>query len=132
MKALVLALKGPAQRWYTNLPDGHIHSWSQLQSELSTSFRSIKPDELTSCDFHDIKQGDKETLQEYLQRVVKLRAKAPEVPAQSIIDAAIRGLTLGPCGEYLERCMPKIGMSFSRSCKNTASRIEAEGEGSRK
>ena len=62
-KALVLALKGPTQRWYTNFPEGHIHSWSQLRTKLLTSFWSMKPDEVTSCNFHDIKQGEKETLQ---------------------------------------------------------------------
>ena len=56
-KALVLALRGLAQRWYTNLPLGNIQFWSQLRMELSTSFRAVKPDEVTSCDFHNMKQG---------------------------------------------------------------------------
>ena len=33
-KALILALRGPAQRWYTNLPFGSVLSWNQLRKEL--------------------------------------------------------------------------------------------------
>jgi len=59
-----------------------------------------------SCDFHNMKQGSS-TLQEYLQRIVSLRARAPEESKQSIVDAANHGMNLGPCGEYLEHRKPK-------------------------
>jgi hypothetical protein len=36
--------------------------------------------------------------------IIKLRARGPDVVEQSIIDATIQGMNLGPCGEYLERC----------------------------
>jgi hypothetical protein len=62
--ALVLALKGHAQYWYSNLPNGYIYSWEQLWLELSAAFRAVKPDEVTSCDFHNLNQGGS-TLQEY-------------------------------------------------------------------
>jgi len=42
-----------------------------------------------------------------LHRLIRLRARAPDVAEKTIIDAAIAGLSLGPCGEYLERCRPK-------------------------
>ena len=48
------------------------------------------------------------TLQEYLQRIMKLRAREPNVADQSIIDSVVNGINLGPCGEYLERRPPKI------------------------
>ena len=47
------------------------------------------------------------TLQEYLERIIKLRARGPDVAEESIIDAAIQGMNLVPCGEYLERHPPK-------------------------
>ena len=43
-KALVLALHGLAQRWYTNIPSRTILSWSQLRLELNASFRAVRPD----------------------------------------------------------------------------------------
>ena len=48
------------------------------------------------------------TLQEYLQNIMKLRARGPNVADQSIIDSVVNGINLGPCGEYLERRPPKI------------------------
>jgi len=101
-KALVLALKGLAQRWYANIPSGTILSWKQLRFELCASFRAVRPDEVTSCDFHDLRQGSM-TLQEYLQSIMKLRARAPNVADQSIIDSVVKGINLGPCGEYISR-----------------------------
>jgi hypothetical protein len=50
---------------------------------------------LTSCDFHKYKQGEKETLQEYMQRIIKMRAKALNVDDLTVIEAAIRGCELG-------------------------------------
>ena len=47
------------------------------------------------------------TLQEYLQNIMKLRARGPNVADQSIIDSVVNGINLGPCGEYIFRCKPK-------------------------
>ena len=47
------------------------------------------------------------TLQEYLERIIKLHARGPEVADQSIIVVVVYGINLGPCGEYLSRRKPK-------------------------
>ena len=47
------------------------------------------------------------TLQEYLQSLIKLRARGPDVSDQSIIDSVVKRINLGPCGEYLTRRRPK-------------------------
>ena len=73
----------------------------------------MRPDEVTSCDFHDLRQGSM-TLQEYLQSVMKLRARVPNVADQSIIDSVVKGINLGPCGEYISQRKPKIVLSYSR------------------
>ena len=106
VKAFVLSLKALAQHWYSNIPGGHIHTWDQLRRELTVAIRAPKPEEVNSCAFHNLKQGGS-SLQEYLHNLVKLRARAPNVDEKTIIDAAIAGLSLSPCGEYLERCRPK-------------------------
>lgn len=38
VKALSMAMKGPVQQWYSNLPKENIYSWSQLKSKLLISF----------------------------------------------------------------------------------------------
>ena len=38
---------------------------------------------------------------------MKLRARAPNVADQSIIDSVVKGINLGPCREYISRRKPK-------------------------
>ena len=78
VKAFVLSLKGLAQHWYSNLPGGHIPTWDQLRRELIAAFRAPKPEDVNSCAFHNLKQGGS-SLQEYLQSLVRLRARVPNV-----------------------------------------------------
>ena len=47
------------------------------------------------------------TLQEYLEHIIKLHARGPDVVEQSIINAIVHGINLGPCREYLVRRKPK-------------------------
>ena len=47
------------------------------------------------------------TLQEYLQSIMKLCARGPNVADQSIIDLVVKGINLGQCGEYISRRKPK-------------------------
>ena len=77
-QTLILSLKSLAQHWYSNLPNGHIRAWDKLREELSAEFWAVKLDEVTSCDFHNLKQGSS-SQQEYLHRLIRLRARAPEV-----------------------------------------------------
>lgn len=106
-KVMVMALKGAAQQWYFSLPRGSITSWDQLHDRLENNFQGFQPQDLTSGDLHHIKQGDRESLQDYMKRFVKAIAKAPHVEAATVIDAIIGGLKVGPCGEYLDRKRPK-------------------------
>ena len=47
---------------------------------VNASFGAMRPDEVTSCDLHNLKQKQGNlTLQEYLERIIKLRAWTPEV-----------------------------------------------------
>jgi len=81
---------------HANILSESIFSWNQLRSELRASFRVVRSDEVTSCDFYNLKQGSM-TLQEYLERIMKLCARGPDVANQSIIDAVVHGINLGPC-----------------------------------
>jgi hypothetical protein len=103
-KALVLALKGEVQYWYANIPKGHITSWFQLRNKLLSSFKGMQVEELDSNDLVNLcVQGDKELLQEYMHRVVKLTARALGVSESSTIDAIIGALRVGNCQDVLDR-----------------------------
>jgi hypothetical protein len=97
-KELVMALKGEVQYWYANIPKGHITSWFQLRNKLLSSFKGMQVEELDSNDLVNMCiQGGKESLQEYMNRVVKLTAHAPGVSESSTIGAIVRGLRVGNC-----------------------------------
>jgi hypothetical protein len=99
-KALVLALKGEVQYWYANIPKGHITSWFQLRNKLLSSFKGMQVEELDSNDLVNMcVQGDRESLQEYMHRVVKLTARASGVRKQHH-----RCHRWGPEGWKLPRC----------------------------
>jgi hypothetical protein len=89
-KALVLALKGEVLYWYANIPKEHIPSWFQLRNKLPSSFKGMQVEELDSNDLVNLcVQGDKESLQEYMHKVVKLTARAPGVSERSTVDAIV-------------------------------------------
>ena len=39
--------------------------------------------------------------------MIKLRTRGPDITDQTIIDSVVKGISLGPCGEYLTRQRPK-------------------------
>jgi hypothetical protein len=103
-----MALKGEVQYWYANITKGHITSWFQLCNKLLSNFKSMQVEELNSNDLVNMCiQGDKESLQEYMHRVVKLTARAPGVSESSTIDAIVGGLRVGNCQDVLDRIKPK-------------------------
>jgi hypothetical protein len=107
-KALVMTLKGEVQYWYANISKGHISSWFQLRNKLLSSFKGMQVEELDSNDLVNMCiQGDKESLQKYMHRVVKLTARAPRVSESSTIDAIVGGLRVGNCQVVLDRIKPK-------------------------
>jgi hypothetical protein len=107
-KALMMALKGKVQYWYANIPKGHMTSWFQLRNKLLSSFKGMQVEEM---DYNDLVnmciQGDKESLQKYMHRVVKLTAQTPGVSESSTIDAIVGGLRVGNCQDILDRIKPK-------------------------
>jgi hypothetical protein len=52
-------------------------------------------------------QGDRNSPQEYMHRVVKLTARAPRVSESNTIDAIVGGLRVGNCQDVLDRIKPK-------------------------
>jgi hypothetical protein len=85
-KSFVMAVKSVAQTWYSSLQPGTITSWQAL-------FQCI--------------QDHEEYLQAYVRRFLHLRAQAPTVPNEIVIEAMIKGLRLGPMAQYFARKPPQ-------------------------
>jgi hypothetical protein len=52
-------------------------------------------------------QDHEEYLQAYVSRFLRLRAQAPTVPNEIVIEAMIKGLFLGPTAQYFARKPPQ-------------------------
>jgi hypothetical protein len=128
-KALVMAPKGEVQYWYANIPKGHITSWFQLRNNLLSSFKGMQVEELDSNDlFNMCIQGDKESLQEYMHRVVKLTMRAPVVSESSTIDAIVGGpksRKLSGCARQNQtKVPPRVMQEYCKSDKGRRRRLD--------
>jgi hypothetical protein len=78
-KSFVMVVRNVAQTWYSSLRPGTITSWQKL----------------------------KEYLQAYVRRFLRLRAQAPTVRNEIVIEAMIKGLRPGPTAQYFARKSPQ-------------------------
>jgi hypothetical protein len=103
-KSFVMVVRSVAQTWYSSLRPGTITSWQKLKDMLVTSFQTkpVSAQALFQCT-----QDHEEYLQAYVQRFLRLRAQAPTVPNEIVIEAMIKGLRLGPTTQYFARKPPQ-------------------------
>jgi hypothetical protein len=106
-KSFVMAVKNVAQTWYSSLRPGTITSWQKLKDMLITSFQGFQTKSVTAQALFQCTQDHEEYLQAYVRRFLRLRAQAPTVPNEIVIDAMIKGLRPGPSGQYFARKPPQ-------------------------
>jgi hypothetical protein len=99
-KSFVMAVKSVAQTWYSSLRPGKITSWQKLKDMLTTSFQGFHTKLVTAQALFQRTQDHEEYLQAYVRRFLRLRAQAPIVPNEIVIEAMIKGLRLGPTTQY--------------------------------
>jgi hypothetical protein len=91
--SFVMAVRSVAQTWYSFLHSGTITSWQKLKNMLVTNFQ-MKP--VIAQVLFQCTQDHEEYLQAYVRRFLRLRAQAPMVPNEIVIEAMIKGLQPGP------------------------------------
>jgi hypothetical protein len=106
-KSFVMAVKNVAQTWYSSLRPGTITSWQKLKDMLATSFQGFQTKPVTAQALFQCMQDHEEYLQAYVQRFLRLRAQAPTVPNEIIIEAMIKGLRPGPMAQSFARKPPQ-------------------------
>jgi hypothetical protein len=92
-KAFPCTLTGPALRWFFTLPACSIHNFSQLTKEFLKRFKSSSPNlptELTS-----LKQGDDESLKDFLNRFDEVVEKEVELSSRVYLRLMVAGLKPG-------------------------------------
>jgi len=95
-KYLVMAVKGPAQQWYSSLKAKSIHSWDQLKANLLVDFQGFQLASLTDIDLFNCKQQIKEPLSQYFKRFIQIKAQIPNIPDKVVLIAAVKGLPSRP------------------------------------
>jgi hypothetical protein len=106
-KSFVMAVKNVAQTWYSSLQPGTITSWQKLKDMLITSFQGFQTKPVTAQALFQCMQDHKEYLQVYVRRFLRLRAQAPTVPNEIVIEAMIKALRPGPTAQYFSRKPPQ-------------------------
>jgi hypothetical protein len=95
-KSFVMAVKNVAQTWYSSLRPGTITSWQKLKDMPITSFQGFQTKPVTAQALFQCTQDHEEYLQAYVRRFLRLRAQAPTMPNEIVIEAMIKGLRSGP------------------------------------
>jgi hypothetical protein len=106
-KSFVMAVKNVAQTWYSSLRPGTITSWQKLKDMLITSFQGFQTKPVTAQTLFQCTQDHEEYLQVYVRRFLHLRAQAPTVPNEIVIEAMIKGFQPGPMAQYFTRKPPQ-------------------------
>jgi hypothetical protein len=75
---------------------------------LITSFQGFQTKPVTAQALFQCTQDHEEYLQAYVQRFLSLRAQAPTVPNEIVIEAMIKGLRPGPTTQYFTRKPPQM------------------------
>jgi hypothetical protein len=106
-KYFVVTVQNVAQTWYSSLRPGTITSWQKLKDMLVTSFQGVQTKPVTAQALFQCTQYQKEYLQTNVRRFLRLRAQAPIVPNDIVIEAMIKGLRPGPTSKYFARKPPQ-------------------------
>jgi 3-methyladenine DNA glycosylase Tag len=83
-----------------------ISSWQQLKAELLATFQGYHPGAKTTRDLLSCIQQNDESLSEYLERFIQVKAQVPNVPEATVIAVAIEGLAVGQYAAKLSRKPP--------------------------
>jgi hypothetical protein len=106
-KSFVMAVQNVAQTWYSSLRPGTIMSWQKLKDMLVTSFQSFQTKPVTAQALFQCTQDHEKYIQAYVRRLLRLRAQAPIVSNEIVIEVMIKGLMQGPTAQYFARKPPQ-------------------------
>jgi hypothetical protein len=106
-KSFVMVVRSVAQTWYSSLRPGTNTSWQKLKDMLVTSFQGFQTKPVTAQALFQCTPDHEEYLQAYVRRFLRLKAQAPTVPNEIVIEVMIKGLRLGPTAQYFARKPPQ-------------------------
>jgi hypothetical protein len=87
-----VALMGTARSWLMNLPEGTLHSWSELCRQFTANFESAYARPGNETDLHAIQQRQGESLRSFVQRSSQVCNTIPRISNASVVVAFHQGL----------------------------------------
>jgi hypothetical protein len=80
---------------------------AKAQGYAGNKFPGLSDEPVTAQALFQCTQDHEEYLQAYIRRFLRLRAQAPTVPNEIVIEAMIKGLRPGPTTQYFARKPPQ-------------------------
>jgi hypothetical protein len=90
-----MAVEDIAHDWYTSLKPLSIKSWGQIREELVSTFQGYHPGTKTTRELLNCIQRDDESPSKFLERFIQTKAQVPNAPKETVIAAAVEGLSIG-------------------------------------
>jgi hypothetical protein len=87
-----VALTGTARSWLMNLPEGTLHSWSELCRQFTANFESAYARPGNETDLHAIQQRPRESLRSFIQRFSQVRNTIPCISNASVVVSFRQGV----------------------------------------
>jgi hypothetical protein len=91
--------------FFSSARDNHVVA--KAQGHADYQFPRLSNEASHSSGLFQCTQDHEEYLQAYVQRFLRLRAQAPTVPNEIVIEAIIKGLRPGPTAQYFARKPPQ-------------------------
>ncbi|XLU64933.1 hypothetical protein S245_024142, partial [Arachis hypogaea] len=105
-KAFPTTLTKSAMKWFDNLPPRSITSFEDLTKKFLTRFSIQKDKAKHAPSLLGIKQGNQETLREYMERFNKACLDIQHLPTEAAIMGLANGLKEGPFSQSLSKRYP--------------------------
>jgi hypothetical protein len=87
-----VALTGTARSWLMNLPEGTLHSWSELCRQFTANFESAYAQSGNETDLHAIQQRPGESLRSFVQRFSQVHNTIPHISNAYVVVAFRQGV----------------------------------------
>lgn len=134
-KSLLIAAEGDTLVWYAMLRAKSVYYWEDLHDKIMAKIKEFSREFLSASDLFQCKQQQGETLREYYQKFVHLKARAPNVPEDVAIEIAIKGLRIGAFARHLISEKPlaieQLYNEFEKYCRSDSDlrrRMEEQGQ----
>jgi hypothetical protein len=100
-------LVGPARLWFNSLPPGSVDSFEELQDRFETHFMHQKRYEKDPVEIHNIRQGDNESILDFLRRFNRETMEIKGVTEGMRVSGYMHAVRNKQLIEQLNRVIPK-------------------------